>query len=261
VRHAGGAGGGEDEEQQVGWTLSVYPEAREASGRFVATVDTWERHRGEPGDAADPLRSGMAAGSRARGKIRRYCVANRTNRFWTLTYQGSGCHDPVQLRSDLGELFRGVRDELGGKKFPYLWVPEWHKTDHGLHAHFVCNQYIHRSVIERVWQAVPGHGFVKGKLIGDLGVGSGTVDEARKAAGYIGKYMTKDLDEKRILGLHRYDVAQGFQPRKVTVTGPKLEEAVRRASELMGGFPTYRSTSDEWPDWTGPSAVFLSWDS
>ena len=48
------------------------------------------------------IRSSRVAASRARTKVRRYCVANRTNRFWTLTYEGQGCHDPVVLRSDLG---------------------------------------------------------------------------------------------------------------------------------------------------------------
>ncbi|MBF6558314.1 MAG: hypothetical protein IVW52_19615 [Acidimicrobiales bacterium] len=193
--------------------------------------------------------------------MRRYCASNRTNRFWTLTYDGQGCHDPLVLRSDLAGFFPSLRSSLGGKPFPYLWVPEWHKTDHGLHAHFVCAQYIRRSLIESVWQQVPGHGYVYGKLIGDLPVGSAAVDEARIAARYIAKYMNKDFDEKRAMGLHRYDLAQGFQPRKVTVPGPTLEEAVMRACELMGGSPSRFSTSEQWRDWAGPSAVAMSWDS
>ena len=201
------------------------------------------------------------AASRARTKVRRYCVANRTNRFWTLTYEGEGCHDPAVLRDDLGQFFRGLRNELGGKPFPYVWVPEWHKTDHGLHAHFVVGRYINRTLIKAVWQRVPGHGFEKGRLIGDLGVGAGRVEEARIAARYIAKYMNKDVDVKHVLGLHRYDVAQGFQPKKITVHGPQLLEAIEKASELMGGYPARVSTSNEWPDWTGPSAVALSWDS
>ncbi len=245
----------------VGWTLSVYPDAREASGRFVATIDTWAGRRGEPGEAVDPIRSSKVAASRARTKVRRYCVANRTNRFWTLTYEGEGCHDPVVLRADLAQFFRGLRDELGGKPFPYVWVPEWHKTDHGLHAHFVVSRYINRKLIKAVWQRVPGHGFEKGKLIGDLGVGAGRVEEARIAARYIAKYMNKDVDVKHVLGLHRYDVAQGFQPKKITVHGPQLLEAIEKAAEAMGGYPARVSHSAQWPDWTGPSAVALSWDS
>ena len=132
----------------VGWNLSLYPDAREASGRFVATVDTWGGRRGIPGEAANPERSSQMAASRARTTVRRYCAANRTNRFGTLTYAGEGCHDPEVLRSDLASFFRNLREGLGGKPFPYLWVPEWHKTGHGLHAHFACGQYIKRSLVE-----------------------------------------------------------------------------------------------------------------
>ena len=67
--------------------------------------------------------------------------------------------------------------------------------------------------------------------------GSGRGEEARVAAKYIAKYMNKDFEEKRVMGLHRYDVAQGFQPKKVTVLGPQLIEAIEKAAELMGGFP------------------------
>ena len=140
-----------------------------------------------------------------------------------------------------------------------MWVPEWHKS-HGLHAHFVVGRYIKRGLIEAVWHRVPGHGFVYGKLIGDLGVGAGRVQEARVAARYIAKYMNKDFDEKRVMGLHRYDVAQKFGPRVVPVHGPQLSEAIAKAAEMMGGHPVV-SHSHQWPDWTGPSAVALTWDS
>ena len=32
--------------------------------------------------------------------------------------------------------WRSLRSALGGAALPYLWVPEWHKSGHGLHAHF-----------------------------------------------------------------------------------------------------------------------------
>jgi hypothetical protein len=190
--------------------------------------------------------------------VRRYCASNRLNRLGTLTYAGQGCHDPEALRRDLGQFFRTMRGALGGKAFPYLWVPEWHKTGHGLHAHFACGRFIKRSIIEEAW----GRGFVHIKLLGDLPSGAGTVDEARQAARYLAKYMDKDLEQIKALGLHRYDRAQGFEPRKVVVPGPKLSEAVGRACAVMGGeMPSTRSMSDEWSGWTGPRAVALSWPS
>lgn len=71
------------------------------------------------GRAADPERSEQEAARRARGKLRRYCAANRLNRFATLTYAGAGCFDHGQLRTDVADFFRGLRRELGAKPFPY----------------------------------------------------------------------------------------------------------------------------------------------
>ena len=123
----------------------------------------------------------MEAGRRARARLRRYCAANRLNRLGTLTYRGEGCHDPELVRVHLGEFFRSLRDGLGGAAFPYVWVPEWHKSGHGLHAHFAVGRFVKRSLIESAW----GHGFVHIKLLGDLPVGSGSLSEARIAAGYL----------------------------------------------------------------------------
>ena len=75
-------------------------------------------------------------------------AANRLNRLGTLTYAGEGCFDPLQLRVDLGEFFRGLRRELGGSPFPYVWVPEWHPGGHGLHVHFAVGRYVQQRLIE-----------------------------------------------------------------------------------------------------------------
>ena len=251
----GGAGPGDA--QILGWRLSLYPEAREAAGTYTGLRDLVSGRRGVPGESPNAERTAKVAASRARTAVRRYCVANRTNRFGTLTYRGTGCHDPEQLRSDLGEFFRRLRTAIGGQRFAYVWVPEWHHTDHGLHAHFACGRYIERSLIEEAW----GHGFIKIKLLGNLPVGSTTVDEARVAARYLSKYLNKDFEERRALGLHRYDCAQGFQPRRIVLPGPSLGEALTRACEIMGGRPSSYSTSAEWPDWSGPDAVAMTWPS
>lgn len=244
-------------ENGVGWGLTLYPEAREASGTFRATIDTWEHRQGVVGESRNPERSQAVAAGRAVTKARRYCAANRLNRLGTLTYPGEGCHDPMELRSDLASFFRNLRTACGGDPFPYLWVPEWHKTDHGLHAHFALGRYVQRSRIKDAW----GPGFVHIKLLGGLPVGSGALQEARKAAGYLSKYVGKDFDHEHLAGLHRYEVAQGFQPRTLKVMARKLSDAIDLASTEMGGPPAKVSTSDEWPNWSGPSAVALSWAS
>lgn len=239
----------------AGWSLTVYPGAREAGGGFTPSYRP-SHGVGVRGQAADPERARQEAGRRARGKVRRYGVANELNRFGTLTYRGAGCHDPRQVRADVGDFFRTLRAATGGKPFPYVWVPEWHKSGHGLHAHFVVGAYIRQGIIRDAW----GRGFVSIKLIGDLGVGSGRVGEARKAAGYISKYVTKSFGESdRPAGLHRYDLAQGFQPAFTRVTGRSADDVMGQASERFGSVPSYRWSSAEVPNWRGGVAIWAQW--
>ena len=208
------------------------------------------------GREADPERAATEASRRARAKIRRYGVATRLNRHATLTYAGEGCFDPVQLRQDVAAFFKSLRPGLRGQAFPYVWVPEWHPGGHGLHVHFIVGRYVRQSLIREAW----GHGIVHIKLIGDLQVGSGTLAEARKAAGYLCKYIGKGLDdERRRSGLHRYEVAQGFQPERIHVYGETDETAIARASEYMAREPEtiWRSSSVE--GWRGPPACWVAW--
>ena len=177
------------------WQLSLYPQAAEAGGCLVTT-----RSGEASGRGADPERAAAEAIRRARAKIRRYGVANRLNRLATLTYAGAGCHDPGELRRDVGAFFKALRPALGGQALPYVWVPEWHPGGHGLHVHFIVGRYVRQSLIREAW----GRGIVHIKLIGDLPVGSGALAEARRAAGYLCKYIGKGLDdERRRAGLGR----------------------------------------------------------
>lgn len=193
------------------------------------------------------------AARRARAKVRRYCAANRLNRFGTLTYRGDGEHDPRAVRSDIHRFFRGVRRGLGGDPFPYLWVPELHKTGHGWHVHFAVGQFIRRGLIESVW----GRGFVHIKLIGDLPVGTTTREEARVAARYLSKYLGKGFSGGG--GLNRYDLAQGFQPAIEAIFARTMEEAIKAASDRMGGAPDVVFRPDQHDGFQGPPSVWMSW--
>lgn len=210
--------------------------------------------------AADPERSRLEAARRARGKVRRYCTAHRLNRLGTLTYAGAGCHDPAQVRADVGEFFRVLRASLGSKRFPYVWVPEWHKSGHGLHVHFAVGQFIPRGRIDAAW----GRGFVHIKRLSDLPVGSTRLAEARRAAGYLSKYVTKsfaDDESSRALRLHRYEVAQGFQPAVFRLTGHSADDVlVRAVARMQGVLPAHEWNSSQVEGWQGPPAVWFAWD-
>lgn len=240
----------------AGWSFTLCPDAGEGGGSFRRSARTVPDYVAR-GEARDPERAAAEAGRRARSKLRRYCAANRLNRLGTLTYRGEGNHDPARLREYLGDFFRQLRAGLDGKSLPYAWVPEWHKSGHGLHAHFAVGRYISRRVIERPW----GHGFVHIKLIGDLPVGSTALTEARKAAGYLSKYVAKSFTDERarVLGLHRYDVAQGFQPERVRFSGTSASAVLAEASERMGGAPSTQWSSLESADWQGAPAIWAQW--
>lgn len=205
--------------------------------------------------AANPDRARAEAARRARARVRRYCAGNQLNRFGTLTYAGRGCHDPGLLRADLAAFFRALRATLGGKALPYVWVPEWHKTDHGLHAHFALNRYVHQRLIRSTW----GHGHTSIKLLSDLPVGSSKRDEARRAAGYLSKYVSKTFDAPHLFGRHRYDVAQGFQPPVRRLIGRSAEDVLDQACEVMDSEPVRSWSSAEVEDWDRPPAVWFAW--
>lgn len=242
----------------AGWAFTLYPDAGEGGGSFRNAARRVPEYVSR-GAALDPERSLSEAGRRARGRLRRYCAANRLNRLGTLTYQGEGCHEPALVREHLADFFRSLRVATGGKPFPYVWVPEWHKSGHGLHAHFAVGRYIKRGLIAQTW----GHGFIDIKLLGNLPVGSTTLSEARVAAGYLSKYVAKTFTDPttRVLGLHRYDVAQGFKPIPVALSGRTAHEVLQQASAVFGGLPTYEWSSSTSEDWQGPPSIWAQWGS
>jgi hypothetical protein len=231
------------------WVFRLCPEAGEGGGSFRSAVASRS-----PGPFIEPAADSQAdAVRRARGKVRRYCAANQLNRLGTLTYAGAGNRDPVQLRDDIGRFFRRLRSD--GQAFPYLWVPEWHPGGHGLHVHFAVGRFIPVGAIKRSW----GHGFVHITLLGDLPVGSGTLGEARLAARYLAKYLGKDVGATAA-GLHRYEVAEGFQPQTRTISTDSAGEALGWASVAMAGPPNHVWWWTDEPEWAGPPAVWASWD-
>jgi hypothetical protein len=187
--------------------------------------------------------------------MRRYCAANRLNRLVTLTYAGDGVREWAETVAHIAAFVRELRRLLGGDPFPYAWVIQWHPGGHGLHVHLAVGRYVRRSLLVAAWQ----HGFVHIKLIGDLPVGSGVREEARKAGRYLARYIGEDLHGERPVRRHAFDVAQGFKPVVEAIKGSSFEEVRASAIERMGGPPTFEWHSGEDPTWDLPSSCFLSW--
>lgn len=235
----------------AGWRLSLYPTAGEAGGSFRYSLSAL---RGPKSVRSDPERSAAEAARRARTKLRRYCAANRLNRLGTLTY-AQVCDGEVVFREHMAGFFRDLRRRLDGEAFPYAWVPEWQQKRGSLHAHFAVGRYVARSDIEAAW----GRGFVHIKFLGDLPVGSTALSEARVASRYLAKYVGKDFGGRRTERLHRYDLAQGFQPHAVPISGRSVEDVLAQASMQMGAQPERVWQSREAEQWDGPPAVWARW--
>jgi hypothetical protein len=62
-----------------------------------------------------------------------------------------------------------------------------------------------------------------------------------------------------LVGLHRYEVAQGFGPKVRRLTGATAAEVLDRASAIMGSEPVNLWDSADNPEWDGPHAVWASW--
>jgi hypothetical protein len=160
------------------------------------------------------------------------------------------------VRADLGVFFRSLRSALGGAAFPYVWVPELHADGRRFHAHFAVGRYVKQTVIEDAW----GHGYVSIKRLSDLPVGSGSLAESRRAAGYLAKYVAKSFADQSVPGRHRYDVAQGFVPERVQVWGRSSDQVVRLSSDLLGQVGPERFWSSSMTEgWQGPPAIWAQW--
>lgn len=96
------------------------------------------------------------------------------------------------------------------------------------------------------------------KRLGGLGVGSTSWHEARRAAGYLSKYVSKTFDTD-MAGLHRYEVAQGFQPSVQRISGRSLDAVLADAVEVMSDAPERSWSSAEREGWQGPPAVHFQW--
>jgi hypothetical protein len=116
-------------------------------------------------------------------------------------------------------------------------------------------QYVRKSVIEEAW----GQGFVDARLITGVSMGAGVEGEARRAARYLAKYVRKGMDDERILGMHRYDVGEGFAPAVEEYYGRNEYELLLQATERMGGVPHYVWRSQDVADWYGPAALWATW--
>lgn len=184
-----------------------------------------------------------------------FCAANNIDRLATLTFAPPFCTDPHDLRCHLSRFIRRKR-AADGPPFPYLWVPELHKDGVRFHAHVGLAEYIKKDRLAELW----GHGFVDIRLIRARGANSKS-EHTRKAARYLSKYIGKTFDRDDVFGRHRYERAQGFNPRTVEYIGRTRDEAIAFAVEQLGGrLPSFVWSSDQVEDWKGSPTEVAFWE-
>lgn len=241
----------------------LYPTAGEASLALVPRQRC--ESSGGRNHPPDVEANRARAASRARSRVRRYCVANKVRFMWTLTFNGAQIDRPSNraVAVAAGVAFVRRLREAGvfktGQSVPYVLVAEPHKDGHW-HLHFGVAQYVPKARMERIW----GHGFVgapKGRprAIGLAGVRvrRGGHAQERAMAGYLAKYVGKDFKDETA-GAHRYEVGQGCQPESVAFAAQTEVEWLAQAIDLMGGAPSSVWRSDF--ESRGPPSMTAVWD-
>jgi hypothetical protein len=188
--------------------------------------------------------------------VRRYCIKNKLDRLWTLTY-AEAVWSYEQVKADLAVFFKALRAVRGGR-FPYLWVIERHPNGHGLHVHIAMRGFIRKGALQETW----GHGIVH---FSDRRRKASEAFSGAELAAYFAKelagYLVKEAAE--VNGTHFYDVAQGFQPEpsSESVHGPEHMIWGHIAGKYFGGEVPVRvfRSSDLGDEWEGPPVQVLYW--
>jgi len=188
------------------------------------------------------------ANRRAKKQLRQYVAKNRLTRMWTLTY--SEITPKQQVKRDVNAFMDEWRILKGGEAFPYAYVLELHADGERWHVHVaVPKEYMDKHRLQAAW----GHGLVH---FDDSrrGTRRGVSERegARRLASYLAKYMGKSLGDDRERGEHRYEVAQGFAVRRVSMRFATLDGAVRWLSGQDGGGWVLAWMSSDIDQWDGP---------
>ena len=222
----------------------------------------------------EPSARGRARDKSARqsaSRIRRYTVHNALGFMPTLTFR----HEPESLRGVEAACKDFARKLIrAGIDGPYLWVPERGSKNDRLHVHWLCSWWRRLGAVEvcercassglrKVRSDIPpagslcigclwGHGFV--------GAPSEAVGDPLKAAGYVSKYVSKELVGLVDFGRHRYHVARGHQPEPVRATFWSFQDAYLGLMGHQGNPTDLTALHEVVEDWDAPMTWALRFD-
>lgn len=178
---------------------------------------------------------------RGRARLRRYAKANSLRFLSTLTY-AEAAESVEEVQHDWRMFVQRLR--RAGYTDPWARVFERGKRNtQRLHGHFATSTPV-EHLAER-W----GHGFVA------------QVDHGEANPWQVAAYLTKYLG-KEALGSRMYDVARGFQPRRIEHECETPAHALDLVSSTFygGAEPSYSWASTDRPDWVGPPSFFFAWE-
>ena len=217
-------------------------------GDTEVLVDEWGEIFAERGRIPDLERSRRnleRSARRSRRAIEDYMVHNCLSKMWTLTYRDK-CWSRAQAVADIHDFVKEWRTYMG-RPFPYVWVLEKHK-DRSWHVHMAVHAglYTDKTQLQKMW----GHGLVRFDLSKKRHHGESRND-FRRLSRYLSKYISKDFADDSDMGTHRYEVAQGYQPEKVSHRFESLGDAIGYLAMFGVYKVVWDSLSD--PKWTGPN--------
>ena len=180
-----------------------------------------------------------ASANRAATEVRRSLLSICADRMLTLTY-AENMMDRKQALSDLMKFIRVMRRECPW--WQSVSVLEYQKRG-ACHFHIGLSGFYDINIIRRTWESIVGRGAVNMAF-----EPRGRGNSCSKLAGYMAKYLAKDLDEGRNPGDHRYFKTEGthegrrevfFVPNSAP-QGYEQDWAVDVLKSLLtpkGGFP------------------------
>lgn len=251
------------------WLITHHQAAGEVSISYNLPPEDPQNIKPKPGEGHDPERAMREASRRAATTIRRYVVANKCDRLWSLTYSNEFLPDSFDQawKRDAERFRKKLYELMGGEPFPLVIVPERGGESDRIHLHLLTNRFIPKRIMEQAWEY---KGFVDGRRITSWRtVENGQVvnlrtmgarERCRAAAGYLAGYVKKGFIEDHEFGGHRYSTSRGFtrpprQVRTLTLGGARAWCALNIAGRI-----SYEWSSANDPEWEGPPVWLRFYD-
>jgi hypothetical protein len=209
----------------------------------------------------DPERSAKEADRRARAEMRRYCVANRLNKLWSLTY----AEEPDDWAT-VWEHVEAFRKRLWahlGRRIPMVVVIEEGSRNGRLHVHLAVHEWLDWADVVNLW----GHGYCFVQKIEAKKNERTTLsasDQARIVASYLSGYLIANAkkahaQDGRSAHGKRFSTTRGFSPGCERVRVETLDQALSLVYRTMGPTPSYLWSSSTLDEWDGPPVWVAFW--